>query len=269
MTKTSALIYLETRAGTTTESNIAAIASYPLSTFNINGDNIQFRGDMPFISLAYGGSLTEGLRFSPKSATNAQQPQVFDRIVRSPIATANLEIGLHAGINDFRSNTLKNVATANEDVTCGLVSSATTSEVCYAVFWVTDMSVVDNSVGARIDVIQRATLSGTVNTTLTNFELTSDNQLKSGDYRIIKADVLSRAGANNLLYSEFVLKGLAEGQPCIPRTDPRQPQHTANFFPMSTPLIFNSDNNYPSINLLAANSATNDIDVTLYLQRVR
>ena len=269
MTKTNALIYLETRAGTTTESNIAAIGSYPLSTFNVNGDFIQYRGDMQNISLCYGGSISQGLRFSPKSATNAQQPQVFDKIVRSPIATANLEIGLHAGINDFRSNTLKNVATANEDVSCGLVSSGTTSEVCFAVFWVTDMNTVDNSIGQRVDVIQRATLSGTVNTDLTNFELTADNALKSGDYRVLKMDVLSRGGANNLIYSELVLKGLAEGQPCIPRTDPRQPQHSANFFPMSTPLVFNSDNNYPSINLLAANSATNDIDVTLYLQRVR
>lgn len=261
------MIWNETRAGVVAGANIQSI-TYPQNEFNTGTDTIQARSGLPFVYAASFGSLTEALNCKFISATNGQQPQNFSKPILNPIAAANLEIGNNSGVYDFRSNTLKNVYSLNEDVTCFIESSATTSEDIYATLFVTDKPTVTNSIGQRVDAIITCSTSGTINETIANFALTPENELIAGIYRILHVDAVSTASANALIYAELNIKGLELGIPFIPRTAPKQNISPLNNLPIDEPYTFNSVTNFPSISAIAANSASSDVEVTFRLQRV-
>jgi hypothetical protein len=264
----SCMRWNETRAGTTSASAVSA-GNYLRNEFNSDGsDGLEARPDLPFVYACSGGSLTQALRYDFLSATNGQNPQTFDKVILNGIASANLEIGNNPGVYDFRSNSLKNVYKANENITSRVTSSGTTSEDIYTHLFVTDKPFVTNSIGQRVDKIIRSTFSGTVGEDIANFALTPDNELEAGSYRILKVDAVSRGSACDLIYGEIVMKGIELGVPFIPRTAPKQNIHPINNLPIDEPIVFNSVNNFPSISLSAGNSATNDVDITFFLQRV-
>jgi len=264
----SAMIWNETRAGVVAGGNVASI-TYPQNEFNTGADTIQARSGLPFVYAASFGSLTQALNAKFISATNGQQPQNFSKPILDPIAAANLEIGNNSGVYDFRSNTLKNIYSLNEDVTCFVESSGTTSEDIYATLFVTDKPTVTNSIGQRIDaIITCSTPASTIAETLTNAALTPENELLAGIYRILHVDAVSTASANALVYSELNIKGLELGVPFIPRTSPKQNISPLNNLPIDEPYTFNSVTNFPSISTICGNSATSDVEVTLRLQRV-
>ena len=116
----------------------------------------------------------------------------------------------------------------NEDITCFIESSGTTSEDIYAEMLVTDKPVVTNSIGQRIDAIITCSTSGTINETLSNFALTPQNELIAGNYRILAVDAVSTGSANALVHCELNLKGIELGVPFIGRTAPKQAIHPLN-----------------------------------------
>ena len=266
MPKQTSMRWLETRAGTSgTLSNITA-GTYLLNEFNTNGDNVQARSDYGRVYGIAFYSATEGVLGDVVSATNSQNPQTITKCT----STSNLTNTNGNGMRyvDFRANTLGNVFSRNEDVKARLSSSGTTSEVMACEVFVTDYNVVPTSVGQRVDRIIKCDTSGTVSTSIANFALTPDNELEAGNYRIVKADVCSIDSSNTLIHSGLVLKGLPEAVPLVPRSAVSQDIPTINNLPVESNLIFNSVSNFPSINLIGANSASSAVDVTLYLQRV-
>jgi hypothetical protein len=261
------MIWNETRSGVVAGGNITSI-TYPQNEFNTGADTIQARSDLPFVYAASFGSLTEALNCKFISATNGQQPQNFSKPILNPIAAANLEIGNNSGVYDFRANTLKNVYSANEDVTSFIESSGTTSEDIYSCLFVTNKPTVTNSIGQRVDAIITCSTSGTINETIANFSLTPENELVAGNYRVLGVDAVSTASGNALIYGELNFKGIELGVPFVPRTAPKQNIHPINNLPIDEPYIFNSVTNFPSASFIAANSASSDVEVTLRLQRV-
>ena len=261
------MIWNETRAGVVAGANVQSI-TYPQNEFNTGTDTIQARSGLPYVYAVSFGSLSEARNCKFISATNGQQPQNYTKPILNPIAAANLEIGNNNGVYDFRSNTLKNVYSMNEDVTCFIESSGTTSEDLYAEMLVTDKPVVTNSIGQRIDAIITCSTSGTINETLSNFSLTPESELVAGNYRILAVDAVSTGSANAIVHSEINLKGIELGVPFIARTAPKQAIHPLNNLPIDEPYVFNSVTNFPSCSFIAANSATSDVEVTFRLQRV-
>jgi hypothetical protein len=264
MANYGAMIWLETRAGTSTLTPITA-TTYPSNEFNTNGDNIQAKASFPYVYYTSTGSLTEALQGSINSATNSAQPTTMDKISIDP--TTHKSMGLNATF-DYRANTLKKVFSPIEDVTSNLKSTGTTSEVCWNIVGVTDQAVVPNSIGNEIDFVLSASItSGTVNTTLTNFPLVFDNSLTTLPnplYEIVKADVCSPVGANKLLFSGIKFSNIVHALPLIPRSSNLTPVSPLNNIPSG--FIFDS-NTPPEIQLLSSNSATADIVVNFYLKK--
>ena len=249
MANYGAMIWLETRAGTSTLTPITA-TTYPSNEFNTNGDNIQAKASFPYVYYTSTGSLTEALQGSINSATNSAQPTTMDKISIDP--TTHKSMGLNATF-DYRANTLKKVFSPIEDVTSNLKSTGTTSEVCWNIVGVTDQAA--------------SITSGTVNTTLTNFPLVFDNSLTTLPnplYEIVKADVCSPVGANKLLFSGIKFSNIVHALPLIPRSSNLTPVSPLNNIPSG--FIFDS-NTPPEIQLLSSNSATADIVVNFYLKK--
>jgi hypothetical protein len=264
----AAMIWNETRAGVTSLTAINAL-TYPNNLFNTSGDKIQARGSFPFIYAFSFGSLTQATSCQLVSATNSQNPNTYSKSVLDPIATVNLEIGNNNGVYDFRANTMKGSFSPLDDVECKIKSSGTTSEDIYAMAFVTDKPVVDNSIGQRTDVILNCTTTAsTLNESLVNVSLTPTNELIAGNYRLLKVDAISPDSANALIYGEINFKQFPQGIPFIPRTSVKQNIHPINNLPMSEPLTFNSVANFPSASFICANSATSTTEVNLYLQRL-
>ena len=266
MPRLSAMIWLESRAGTAgTLSNINSI-SYPSNEWNVGNDTIQAKSLYKNVYGCYAGQISKPSFYDYTSATNSSQPQTLTKVSLDP--SADKAIGLNNSVFDFRSNTLKNIFSPIEDVTARMASEDTTSEVIWSVLLVSDYDVVPSTYGQRVDYIIRGTISGTVNTTLTNFPITFDNSLSTLPnplYKLLKADVCSSFGANKLIYSGIKFPDISHSVPIIPRSSVQTNISPLNSLPDG--YIFDA-NNLPSLYLLAGNSATNDVFVDFFIQKM-
>ena len=265
MPNMSAFLYYESRAGTTTLSPVASV-DYLSNEFNTGSDTIQAKSTFPFIYYSCFGADTKFSFGNLTSATNSNQP--YTSTVGNVKPTTNKTLGIN-NIQDFRSNTLERQFSPIEDVTCNIASVDTTSEDMWGIIGVTDYPVVPNQIGAKIDYVLRGTVSsGTIATSLVNSAISFDNSLTTLPnplYKIIKADVCSPAGANELIFAGLKFSDKTHALPLIPRSSTQTTVHPINNIPDG--FIFDS-NTPPELQTLCVNSATADIFIDFYLQKL-